>query len=82
MLTRRVMASQVGCGNLQVQRLSSAHAPCANAIAKAEQEVRVLRASCQQLTQDRAQAVGNIRKAEGEVSSPLICFWLFLSSWR
>ena len=53
----------------QVRRLSEAHAPCTGALAEAEQELRALQQTCQQLTQDRMQAVANIRKAEAEVLS-------------
>ncbi len=52
------------------------HAPCADAAAKAEQELRALRQSCAQLTHDRAQAIANIRRAEGEVGA----LWHLLSA--
>lgn len=51
----------------QLQKVTEAHAPCAAAAAKAQQELTLLRSHVQQLTQDRAQAANNIRIAEKEV---------------
>lgn len=55
----------------QLKEVKEAHAPCAAAAAKAQQELTLLQSHVQQLSQDRAQAANNIRIAEKEVRPAL-----------
>lgn len=55
----------------QLKEVKEAHAPCAAAAAKAQQDITLLHSHVQQLSQDRSQAANNIRIAEKEVCPAL-----------
>ena len=65
------MSDQSMVMSVQVQHLRAIHSSSAKAAEKAQQELKILRGTCQQLTHDRMQSISNVRKAESEVGLPI-----------
>ena len=76
-----LMSDQSVVMSAQVQHLRSTHLFCAKAAEKAQEELKILRGTCQQLTHDRMQSISNVRKAESEVGPPIGVAMLLGGYW-